>query len=253
MTSSPSHPTGEKSAHEAVIRRYQKQIDYYWARGKGNKRRYITGRYLTIILGAAVTLLATLTSAEFIARSDTWDTILRIVTPLLAATLAVMVAGPRPAFDEVAPLLGTFGAKVLFLGEAAGLGQTMKLVNNALSITALAITSEAFVMGAKAGIDPETMLEVVNAGTGRNTATETKFPMAVLTRSFDYGATIDIIKKDMDLAVKEAERLGVPMWVGGAVRQLLYHVHARGAGGTWAAGGSGTSPAARPTTSGRSG
>jgi hypothetical protein len=92
MTSTPSHPTGEKSAHEAVIRRYQKQIDYYWARGKGNKRRYIAGRYLTIILGAAVTLLATLTSAEFIARSDTWDTILRIVTPLLAATLAVIGA-----------------------------------------------------------------------------------------------------------------------------------------------------------------
>ena len=148
-----------------------------------------------------------------------------------AGTLAVMVSGARHAFEVAEPLLQTFGGSVVFVGETPGLAQTMKLVNNALSITALAITSEAFVMGAKAGLDPETMVAVCNAGSGRNTSTETKFPLAVLTRGFDYGATIDIIRKDMDLAVKEAEALGTPSWVANTVRQLLYHVAQQGAGG----------------------
>ena len=83
-------------------------------------------------------------------------------------TLAVMVACPRPLFARFETDLATFGS-VFHVGERAGLGQVMKLANNLLSATAMAVSSEAIVMGVKAGLDPRTMIEVINAGSGRNT------------------------------------------------------------------------------------
>jgi 3-hydroxyisobutyrate dehydrogenase-like beta-hydroxyacid dehydrogenase len=68
----------------------------------------------------------------------------------------------------------------------------LKLTNNILCAVAIAATSEAFVMGAKGGLDPEVMLQAINAGTGNNTATQTMFPRAVLTREFNYGAALHI-------------------------------------------------------------
>src|SRR5260370_803170 len=100
------------------------------------------------------------------------------------------------------------------------MGQTMKLANNLLSATAMAISSEAIVMGVKAGLDPQVMVEVINSGSGRNTATQDKFPRSVLPRSFDYGFATGLMYKDVKLCLEEAEALGVQMWVGAAVRQL---------------------------------
>ena len=118
------------------------------------------------------------------------------------------------------PLLGIIG-KVFWVGEQPGLGQTMKLCNNLLSATAITITSEALVMGTKAGLDPAVMLDVINAGSGRNTATADKFPRCVLPRKFDFGFATELLYKDVRLCLEEAERLGVPMIVGNAVRQLV--------------------------------
>ena len=134
-------------------------------------------------------------------------------------TLAVMAACPRSLYERFAPVLGTFG-KVFHVGERPGMGQVMKLANNLLAATAMAITSEAVVMGVKAGLDPRTMLEVINAGSGRNTATETKFPDAVVPRKFDFGFATGLMYKDVKLCLEEAEAQQVPMWVGSAVRQL---------------------------------
>jgi 3-hydroxyisobutyrate dehydrogenase-like beta-hydroxyacid dehydrogenase len=134
-------------------------------------------------------------------------------------TLAVMVSGPREHAEAVRPALEAIG-RVFYLGERPGLGQTMKLANNLLSATAMAISAEAMVMGVKAGLDPRLMLEVINAGSGRNTATQDKFPRAVLPRTFDYGFAMGLMFKDVRLCLEEAEALGVPMWVGSAVRQL---------------------------------
>jgi 3-hydroxyisobutyrate dehydrogenase-like beta-hydroxyacid dehydrogenase len=97
----------------------------------------------------------------------------------------------------------------------------MKLANNLLAAAALAISSEAIVMGVKAGLDPKLMVEVINAGSGRNSATQDKFPRAVLPRTFDFGFATGLSYKDVRLCVDEAEALGVPMVVGSAVRQLL--------------------------------
>jgi len=134
-------------------------------------------------------------------------------------TLAVMLACPPAQRVLLEPVLAVFG-KVFYLGEQAGLGQTMKLCNNLLSATAMAISCESVVMGVKAGLDPKVMIDVINAGSGRNTATQDKFPRAILPRTFDYGFTNALMLKDVKLCVEEAEALGVPMWVGSAVRQL---------------------------------
>jgi 3-hydroxyisobutyrate dehydrogenase-like beta-hydroxyacid dehydrogenase len=131
-----------------------------------------------------------------------------------------MVSCPRPTFEELEPVLKVFG-KPFFLGETPGSAQTMKLANNLLAAAALAVSSEAIVMGVKAGLDPRTMLEVINAGSGRNSATQDKFPRAVLPRTFDFGFATGLSYKDVRLCVDEAEALGVPMVVGSAVRQLL--------------------------------
>jgi 3-hydroxyisobutyrate dehydrogenase-like beta-hydroxyacid dehydrogenase len=110
---------------------------------------------------------------------------------------------------------------VFWVGEQAGLGQTMKPCNNLLSATAITITSEALVMGVKAGLDPAIMLDVINAGSGRNTATADKFPRCVVPRKFDFGFATELLYKDVRLCLEEGERLGVPMIVGNAVRQLV--------------------------------
>jgi 3-hydroxyisobutyrate dehydrogenase-like beta-hydroxyacid dehydrogenase len=97
----------------------------------------------------------------------------------------------------------------------------MKLVNNLLAACSLAITCEGMVMGAKAGLDAKTMIDVLNVSSGRSSATQDKFPRAILPRSFDFGFATGLSHKDVRLCLDEAEALGVPMIVGSAVRQVL--------------------------------
>jgi 3-hydroxyisobutyrate dehydrogenase-like beta-hydroxyacid dehydrogenase len=135
-------------------------------------------------------------------------------------TLALMVSGPRGSFNEMEPVLKNLG-KVFFVGENAGMAQTMKCINNMLSVTALAISSEAMTLGAKVGIDPKVMVDVLNAGSGRNSATVDKIPNFVLPRTFNFGFAVGLSCKDIRLCLEEAERRGVPMVVGAAVREML--------------------------------
>ncbi|MBV8511364.1 MAG: NAD(P)-dependent oxidoreductase [Xanthobacteraceae bacterium] len=142
------------------------------------------------------------------------------VTGAAKGTLAVMASGPRQEVSHIEPVLAVFG-KVFVIGEQPGDGQTMKLANNFLSATAMAATAEAMVMGVKAGLDPRVMLDVINSGTGRNTATEHKFPKIILPRTFDLGFTNGLMIKDVKLCLSEAANLGVPMQVAEAVMRLL--------------------------------
>ncbi len=101
-------------------------------------------------------------------------------------TLAVMVSGPPADCERLKPLLQAIG-KYFYIGAEPGMGQMMKLINNLLSATATAATSEAVVLGVKAGLDPYVMIDVINSGSGRTTASEDKFPKSILPRSFDFG------------------------------------------------------------------
>lgn len=131
-------------------------------------------------------------------------------------TLAVMVACPDRHYSDLAEMLRPLG-NVFHVGAEPGLGQTMKLANNLLSAAALSITSEAMVMGVKAGLDPAIMLDVINAGSGRNTATSDKFPKAILNRAFDRGFANGLMNKDVELFLAEAAALDTPADVASAV------------------------------------
>ena len=134
-------------------------------------------------------------------------------------TLAVMVSGPKADFELLKPALDVIG-KVFFIGEKPGAAQTMKLANNFLSATAMVATSEAVVMGVKAGLDPAVMIDVINAGSGMNTASRDKFPRAVLPRTFDFGFATGLMVKDVRLALEEMKQLGLSMEVADAVGRL---------------------------------
>ena len=134
-------------------------------------------------------------------------------------TLAVMVSGPKADFEAVKPALEVIG-KVFFIGEKPGSGQTMKLANNFLSATAMVATSEAVVMGVKSGLDPSVMIDVINSGSGLNTASRDKFPRAILPRNFDFGFTTGLMVKDVRLCLEEMRSLGLSMEVAEAVGRL---------------------------------
>lgn len=138
------------------------------------------------------------------------------VTGAEAGTLAVMLACPAVLRPAIEPVLSVIG-RIFHVGERPGLGQTMKLVNNILSGTSLAATAEAVVMGVKAGLDAHTVIDVINAGSGRSSASQDKFPRTILTRSFDFGMPAGLFLKDVSLYLSEAEALGVPREIAQAV------------------------------------
>ena len=87
-----------------------------------------------------------------------------------------MVSGEPEAIERIRPMISLWGRTLTVASDKPGAAQVLKLTNNILSAVALAATAEAFVMGAKGGLDPEVMLGPINAGSGRNSATESKFP-----------------------------------------------------------------------------
>jgi 3-hydroxyisobutyrate dehydrogenase len=131
-------------------------------------------------------------------------------------SLTLMAAGDGRLLDAVAPVLNVLG-DVVRVGDRPGLGQAMKVLNNLLSATNLAITSEALAAGTAFGLDPAQMLAVFNAGSGRNAATEEKFPKYVLSGSFDQGFATSLMTKDVLLAQDLLHDVGAPAWVAAAV------------------------------------
>ncbi len=141
-------------------------------------------------------------------------------------TLAVMVSCRKDTFPVVDPVLKTFG-KTFYVGEKPGLAQIAKLANNLLAAAAIVLSSEALAMGVKAGLDATTLCDIINAGSGRNSATQDKFPKSVIPRTFDFGFATGLSYKDVRLCLDEAEALGVPMVAGAAVRQMLAITNAK--------------------------
>lgn len=140
-----------------------------------------------------------------------------------AGTLAIMVSGDAATIERLRPMLQEWGKTIVVAGDQPGAAQVMKLTNNILFAVALVASSEAMVMGAKGGLTTEAMLQVINNGSGRNFATLSVFPRSVVPRTFDFGATLDTLVKDVDLAIEQGEALGVPMWVCQAARHVLKH------------------------------
>jgi 3-hydroxyisobutyrate dehydrogenase-like beta-hydroxyacid dehydrogenase len=144
--------------------------------------------------------------------------------------LAVMVGGETGIFEEHRPVLETFSARIFYVG-GSGAGHMAKAVNNLLSATTLASAAEAVLLGERAGLDPETLVEIINASSGRSASTEVKFPRYVLNRAFNDGFTIGMMNKDVRIALDTASELGFPTVMGSAVGQVWQAAVAQGFGG----------------------
>ncbi|HEY1715939.1 MAG TPA: NAD(P)-dependent oxidoreductase [Solirubrobacteraceae bacterium] len=137
-----------------------------------------------------------------------------------AGRLTLMVSGPDAAVDRARPPLDAFAGNVFVVGDQAGQGQAAKVINNLMSACSIAITAEAMVLGVRAGLDPATLLDVIHVSSGANNAASDKFPKQVLTRAFAHGFRLDLMAKDVHLALDEARRHGVPMVLGSTVEEL---------------------------------
>lgn len=137
-----------------------------------------------------------------------------------AGDIAFIGAGPSAAFARVQPLLESLAKKVFYVGERHGQAQICKMVNNAIGITGFTIACEAMVMGTKAGIDPHLLLDIVNAGSGRNVATEEKFFRSILPRKLGEPGSIDIGVKDISLYVETLAQIGLPARIGAPIMEF---------------------------------
>jgi 3-hydroxyisobutyrate dehydrogenase len=132
------------------------------------------------------------------------------------ATLAIMLACPEETYERLKPLMSLMG-KPFHVGPKPGQGQAVKLLNNFLSATALAASSEAIAFGTKQGIDMQKILDIVNASTGRNTATDDKFPRRIINEKYDAGFTAKLQLKDIRLYLENAREAGISSEIAGTV------------------------------------
>lgn len=138
-----------------------------------------------------------------------------------AGTLSVMVGGDKAAYVRCIPVFSAFGRKVEHIGIQPGLGQTLKLVNNMIVGATLVATSEAMLFGIKAGLDARQMLDILNVSTARSFTSESLIAASVLSREFDFGFRLDLMRKDVRLFLAEAENSGSPAFTCAVVKQFF--------------------------------
>ena len=123
-----------------------------------------------------------------------------------AGSLSIMCAGDNTLFQAVLRFLKTFTANQFYIGPNPGQAQVMKVLNNFLSATALAATSEAILYGVNQGLDIQQMCDVINVSTGVNSASRDKFPNQVVTGQYDAGFTNSLMLKDIELFLEGCEK-----------------------------------------------
>lgn len=138
----------------------------------------------------------------------------------VAGTLAVMCAGPKNLYDEVLPILECFSANQFLIGPQPGQAQTLKVLNNFLSATALAASCEALHFGQTQGLDLQKMCDVINVSTGMNTATLDKIPHQVVTNRFNAGFSNSLLLKDISLYLEGCDEAGITGDISRTVVQL---------------------------------
>ena len=134
--------------------------------------------------------------------------------------LAIMAGGDPAAIERAMPVLRAMGSQVLRCGDV-GAGQAMKALNNLVSTGGFLIGIEALLIGQRFGLDPGTMVDVLNAATGMNNSTQKKFHQFVLSRSFDAGFTMGLLDKDVSIAMQVARETATPAPVSALVRELI--------------------------------
>jgi 3-hydroxyisobutyrate dehydrogenase len=134
-------------------------------------------------------------------------------------TLSIMTGGEEAALARAEPLLRTLGGSITRCG-GVGAGQAMKALNNLVSAAGFLISIEALLIGARFGLDPETMVEALNAGTGMNNSTQRKLNQFVLSRKFNSGFGLDLMVKDLGIALRLSEHTATPALLAAHTRAL---------------------------------
>lgn len=153
-----------------------------------------------------------------------------------AASLTIMVGGPQEAFDAARPVLALLGKKVIHVGDH-GAGQVAKLCNNLIAGVTMVAAAEAFAMGGASGVDPKILHEAIRASSGGGWVMEKDPPYPGLvddapsSKGFEAGFTVDLMLKDMSLAVSTLMSLGLPCPAGSAANQVYRMASRDGLGG----------------------
>ncbi len=141
------------------------------------------------------------------------------VTRARTGELAIMVGGDDATVERARPLLQAMGTSILRTG-AVGSAHAMKALNNLVSAGGFLIGIEALLIGQRLGLDPALMVDVLNASTGMNNSTQKKFRQFVLSRSFDSGFGLDLMLKDVGIALEVARETGTPAPFSALCREL---------------------------------
>jgi 3-hydroxyisobutyrate dehydrogenase len=145
-----------------------------------------------------------------------------------AAELVFMVGGERADLDRIRPLLDAMGRAVHHVGPL-GAGHTMKCINNMITAMTFVATAEGLVIGKRAGLDPAAMNDVLNESTGASWLTRNHFAQRVFSRTFDDPFKLELMEKDVGIAMGLAQEHGLPLPLS-AVGQQLYRAATRALG-----------------------
>jgi len=144
-----------------------------------------------------------------------------------AGTLTIMVGGKKEVLEKVEPLLKVIGKTIYHVGDI-GAGDTLKLVNNLLLGANMVAVAEALALGAKAGLNPKVMFEVISKSSGNSYALTAKYPKFISRGNFEPGFMVDLQYKDLQLAVDTAKELGMPLVMGNVAQQMYEIARAEG-------------------------
>ena len=134
-------------------------------------------------------------------------------------TLAIMVGGDISTLEKVRPVLEAMGKSIFHAGPL-GAGHAAKALNNYVSAAGLAAAVEAVAIGKKFGIEPDVLVDVLNASTGRNNSTENKIKQFVIPEKFTSGFSLSLMAKDIRTAQELAEQIGVTAPLAEEVSEL---------------------------------
>ena len=138
-------------------------------------------------------------------------------------SLAIMAGGDGAVIVRVKPLLSTMGKSIIETG-VLGSGHAMKALNNYVSAAGLLAACEALKVGVDFGIEPDKIIAVLNASTGKNNSTENKMMQYVVSKLFNSGFSLGLMRKDILVATDLAKKLGSKTLLGEVLLLSLIHI-----------------------------
>jgi 2-hydroxymethylglutarate dehydrogenase len=146
------------------------------------------------------------------------------------ATLTIMVGGAQDAFQKVVGILENMGNKILHMGDI-GCGNITKLANNLISLTCTFVNAEAFILGAKGGVDVHKLWEACSSGSASNFQLTEVWPRTILAGNFESEFGLGLAAKDVSLAMELAREYELPLPIGALVEQRFMECKASGLAG----------------------